>query len=158
MAKRFLFDISASFYSSPARQLDGVNLRGFYVWKLQDRHVPQFGFFTSTQHQSKAKASIAVYREIITHGGFPADNTTQTCRSRELHEPCSVCEWMFMNKAMLVFGGCLLITAVMLAALVISVIITKRNQTRGRGRGINRMNRRRRREGVSVCSCPTVKC
>lgn len=155
---RFLFHISASFHSTPARQLDGVNLQGFYVWKLQDRHVPQFGFFTSTYHQSKAKASIAVYREIIAHGGFPADNTTQTCRSRELSEPCSACEWIFKNKVMLVFGGCLLITAVMSAALVISVITTKRKQTRGRRRGVNRMNRRRGREGVSVCLCPPITC
>uniref|UniRef100_A0A3Q3JBG6 Klotho beta n=1 Tax=Monopterus albus TaxID=43700 RepID=A0A3Q3JBG6_MONAL len=102
-----------------AHQLDGVNLQGFYVWKLQDRHVPQFGLFTSTQHQSKAKASITVYREFITHSGFPNNNTRQTCRFGDLREPCSVCAWIFNNKAMLVFGGCLLITAVMLAALVI---------------------------------------
>ncbi|XP_073342580.1 beta-klotho [Pagrus major] len=141
-----------------ARQLDRVNLQGFYVWKLQDRHVPQFGLFTSTHHQSKAKASVALYKEIISRGGFPEDNTTQTCRSSERHEPCSACAWMFKNKAMLVFGGCLLITAVMLAALIIFVIVTKRNQTRDRRRGVNRMNRRRRREGVPVCSCPRVKC
>ncbi|XP_076595294.1 beta-klotho [Chaetodon auriga] len=141
-----------------AHKLDGVNLQGFYVWRLQDRHVPQFGLFTSAHHQSKAKASIAVYREIITRGGFPEDNTTQTCRVSKLQEPCSVCAWMFKNKAMLVFGGCLLITAVMLVVLVIFVIITKRKQTRGRGRRVNRMNRRRRKEGVPVCSCPPVKC
>lgn len=133
-------------------------MQGFYVWRLQDRHVPQFGLFTSAHHKSKAKASLAVYREIITRGGFPEDNTTQTCRLRELQEPCSVCAWMLKNKAMLVFGGCLVITAVMLAALIIFVIITKRKQTRGRGRRVNRMNRRRRKEGVPVCSCPPVKC
>ncbi|XP_056295385.1 beta-klotho [Pseudoliparis swirei] len=137
-----------------AHQLDRVNLQGFYVWKLQDRHAPQFGLFSSTHHQSKAKASIAVYREIITHGGFPEDNAMKSCRFIERREPCSVCAWMFKNKAMVVFAGCLLITAVMFAALVIFVIITKRNQTRGRGR---RVNRWRRREGVLVCSCPPVK-
>ena len=105
----------------------------------------------------QAKASIAVYRDIITHGGFPEDNTRQTCRFTELREPCSVCTWMFNNKAMLVFGGCLLITAVMLAALVIFVVITKRSQTRDRRRGLNRVNRRRRREGVPVLLCPPVK-
>lgn len=141
-------------YLSLAHQLDRVNLQGFYVWKLQDRHAPQFGLFSSTHHQSKAKASIAVYREIITHGGFPEDNAMKSCRFIERREPCSVCAWMFKNKAMVVFAGCLLITAVMFAALVIFVIITKRNQTRGRGR---RVNRWRRREGVLVCSCPPVK-
>ncbi|TMS17048.1 Beta-klotho [Larimichthys crocea] len=122
-----------------ARQIDKVNLQGFYMWKLQDRHAPQFGLFTSTHYQSKAKASIAVYREIITRGGFPEGNTTQTCRSNKRHKSCSVCAWMFKNKAILVFGGCLLISSVMLIALV---IITKRNQTRSRGRGANRRNRR----------------
>ncbi|XP_023251850.1 beta-klotho [Seriola lalandi dorsalis] len=142
-----------------ARQLDGVNLQGFYMWKLQDRHVPQFGLFTSTQHQSKAKASIAVYRDIIAQSGFPEDDTMQICKFSELREPCSVCAWMLKNKAMLVFGGCLMITAVMLAALVIFVIVTKRNQTRGRGRRTNRMSRKRRREGMPICSCPpVVKC
>ncbi|XP_060935161.1 beta-klotho [Limanda limanda] len=143
-----------------ARQLDGVNLQGFYMWKLQDRHVAQFGLFTSTHHQSKAKASVAVYREIITHSGFPEDDTALTCRFSELHERCSVCAWMLKNKTMLVFGGCLLTTAVMLAALVISAIVAKRNQARGERRRTDRMHRRRRRgERVLVFSCPpVVKC
>ncbi|XP_041653913.1 beta-klotho [Cheilinus undulatus] len=135
-----------------AHHLDGVNLQGFYLWKLQDRHVPQFGLFTSTQHHSKAKASLAVYKDLITRGGFPEDNSTKTCRLSELHEPCSFCSWMFDNKAMLVFGGCLLITAVMFVALVIFVIISKRKK---KVQGTNRMNRRW--EGVSVCSCPPMK-
>lgn len=140
---------------SPAHQLDGVNLRGFYFWKLQDRHVPQYGLFTSVQQQSKAKASVGVYRDIIAHGGFPADNSTQACRSPGLHQPCFVCEWMFQNKALLVFGGCLMTTAIMLAALVIFVIVTKRRQTYGRVRGIHRSSRRRR-EPLIICSCPIV--
>ncbi|XP_058506651.1 beta-klotho [Solea solea] len=136
-----------------AHQVDGVNLQGFYMWKLQDRHVSQFGLFTSTQHLSKAKDSVAVYREIISHGGFPVDNTTQTCGfSEQLYQQCSMCEWMFKNKAMLIFGGCLLITAVMFVALVIFVIVHKRNQRRGR----RRTNRRRRRDGVPECLCPPV--
>ncbi|XP_034086762.1 beta-klotho isoform X1 [Gymnodraco acuticeps] len=138
-----------------ARQLDKVNLQGFYVWKLQDGHGPQFGLFTSTHHKSKAKASIAVYNNIITRGGFPEDDTMKTCRLSELHEPCSVCGWMFKNKAISVFGGCILITAVMLATLVIFVICTKRNQTQGRRRGVKR---RRKIEGVPVCLCPPLKC
>ncbi|XP_076020999.1 beta-klotho [Genypterus blacodes] len=141
-----------------AHHLDGVNLQGFYVWKLQDRHGPQFGLFTSTHHQSKAKASVSIYRDIITQGGFPEDNTVQTCRFNQPQELCTVCAWIFKNKALLVFGGCLLITAVMLAALIIVVIFSTRTRTRdrGRGRGMSRMSSRRRREGVPVCSCPPV--
>lgn len=142
-----------------AYHLDGVNLQGFYVWELQDRHVPQFGLFTSTKHQSKAKASIAVYREIITHSGFPNKNTTQPCRLSEQYEPCSMCARMLKNKPMLVFGGSLLITAVLLVALVIFVIVTKKNQTQGRRRGKSRMNRRRGREGTPMhLNRPLVKC
>ncbi|KAM9375997.1 beta-klotho [Pholidichthys leucotaenia] len=132
-----------------AYHLDGVNLQGFYIWKLQDRHVPQYGIFTSTQHQSKPKASVAVYREIITHNGFPDDGMKQVCSVSELKKPCSICTWMLKNKAMLVFGGCLLITAIMLAALI-SVIITKRNQ--GQGRGMNtRLKRKGRKKGTLMC-------
>ncbi|XP_047441183.1 beta-klotho [Mugil cephalus] len=142
-----------------ASHVDGVNLQGFYVWRLQDRHVPQFGLFTSTQHKSTAKASIGVYREIISHNGFPKNETTQPCKFSEMRESCLACTWIFKNKALLVFGGCLLITAVMLAALAIFVIISKRNQAQGRGRGKSRMKRRRRRDGPSVCFCtPVVKC
>ncbi|XP_068596865.1 beta-klotho [Brachionichthys hirsutus] len=122
-----------------AHQLDGVNLQGFYMWRLQDQHAPQFGLFASLHHQSKAKASTAVYRDIIRHGGFPEDNTMQTCRSTELHGACFKCAWMLKNKAMLFFGGCLLITAVMLTALGIFVITIKRNQRRRGGNGVNRM-------------------
>lgn len=147
----------ASLTLSPAHQLDGVNLQGFYFWKLQDRHLPQYGLFTSVQHQSKAKASVGIYRDIIARGGFPGDNTTQACRSPDLRQPCSACQWMFQNKALLVFGGCLLVTAIMLAALVIFVIVTKRRQTCRRAKGIHGMYTRRRREPVVVCSCPLIK-
>uniref|UniRef100_UPI003AB087F5 beta-klotho n=1 Tax=Centroberyx gerrardi TaxID=166262 RepID=UPI003AB087F5 len=140
-----------------ARHLDGVNLQGFYVWKLQDRHVPQFGLFTSTHHQSKAKASIAAYWEIISRGGFPEDNTTQTCRFSELQESCTMCAQILKNKPLLVFGGCLLITAVMLGAVLIVAIVTRRNRTRGRGR--RRSSRRKKRARAPVCSfLPGVKC
>lgn len=140
-----------------AVHLDGVNLQGFYVWKLKDRHGPQFGLFTSTQQQSKAKESIAVYKEIITHRGSPDNDTAAPCRSTELRIPCSVCTWMLRNKTILVFGGCLLMTTVTLAALIIFVITAKKNQTGRRGRStMNRRRRGRRSEGVSMCLCPPV--
>ncbi|XP_041845673.1 beta-klotho [Melanotaenia boesemani] len=133
-----------------AYHLDKVNLQGFYVWKLQDRHVPQYGLFTSTQHQSKAKASIAVYREIITYSGFPSNETVQPCKFNKQQESCSICEWLFKNKPMLIFGGCLLITTVMLAAVVFFVVITQRNQRQDRG---SRLNWKERKEKASMCVC-----
>ncbi|XP_072252534.1 beta-klotho [Leuresthes tenuis] len=137
-----------------AYHLDAVNLQGFYVWKLQDRHIPQYGLFSSTQHQSQAKASITVYREIITHSGFPNNYTMKLCRFSDRQESCSICDWMFKNKLMLVFGGCLLVTAVMLAALVIFFITTKRNEIQGRGRQKGRVKRRRQKERAPLCLCP----
>lgn len=138
-----------------AHHLDGVNLQGFYVWKLQDRHVPQFGLFTSNHHQSKAKASVTVYREIISHGGFPKDKTVKTCRFTDSGETCSVCAWMFRNKVILVFGVCLLITTAILTALIIFIIFSKRNDRRGRRK---RTRRKKKREGVPVHFCiPIIK-
>uniref|UniRef100_A0A3Q2Z2Z8 Klotho beta n=1 Tax=Hippocampus comes TaxID=109280 RepID=A0A3Q2Z2Z8_HIPCM len=133
-----------------ARQLDGVNLRGFYVWKLQDDHIPQYGLFSSTHHQSKAKASIDVYKQIITLSGFPKDASLHTCRSSEVRPACSFCLWMSKNKALTVFGCCLMLTAVIFTALVFSTVITRRNYMKGRKSRVNIMSRRRRGRGSSL--------
>ncbi|XP_043984063.1 beta-klotho [Gambusia affinis] len=140
-----------------AYHLDGVNLQGFYVWKLQDRHAPLFGLFTSTQHQSKAKASVALYREIIANSGSSNNSTTQLCKFTEQQEKCLTCEWMLKNKPMLVFGGCLLITSAMLAALIIFIVISKRNKKHGRGRKNRRENQRRRNKASAYCLCADVR-
>lgn len=128
-----------------AHHLDGVNLQGFYVWKLQDRKVPQFGLFSSSNHQSKAKASVAVYKDLIAHGGFPENKAVQMCRFNEQQEACVVCAWLFKNKVMLVFGVCLLIATVLLVALIIFIIFTKTNTMRGRRTA---MSWKKRRQGV----------
>uniref|UniRef100_A0AAV2MJH9 Ubiquitin-conjugating enzyme E2 K n=1 Tax=Knipowitschia caucasica TaxID=637954 RepID=A0AAV2MJH9_KNICA len=56
-----------------AHQVDGVNLQGFYVWRLEDGLTP-FGLFTSASHQSKAKVSVSVYRDIISKRGKKNNN------------------------------------------------------------------------------------
>ncbi|XP_057707235.1 beta-klotho [Corythoichthys intestinalis] len=126
-----------------AHHLDGVNLRGFYMWKLQDDHLPQYGLFTSTQQQSKAKASISVYKQIISQWGFPEDSASHTCRSGEVQSACSVCVWVSDNKALTVFGCCLVITAVIFTALVFSMLTTRRKYIKGRRSGVSMLNRRR---------------
>ncbi|XP_038152482.1 beta-klotho [Cyprinodon tularosa] len=140
-----------------AYHLDGVNLQGFYVLRLQDRHDPEFGLFTSTHHQSKAKNSVALYREIIANRGSPNNSTTQTCRPTEQQEICQMCEWMFNNKPMLVFWGCLLITFTMLAALAVFVVINKRNQRYDRGKRKRRGNQKRKKKATAYGLCPAVR-
>ncbi|XP_077466032.1 beta-klotho [Stigmatopora argus] len=126
-----------------AHQLDGVNLRGFYMWKLQDDHLPQYGLFSSTQQQSKAKASIDVYRQIIGQWGFPEDGAPHTCRFGNVRPACCVCEWVSDNKALTVFGCCLALTTVIFTALVFSMLTTRRKYTKGRKNGVNKMIGRR---------------
>ncbi|KAK6298359.1 hypothetical protein J4Q44_G00314140 [Coregonus suidteri] len=128
-----------------ARQLDGVNLKGFYIWKLQDRHAPQFGLITSFQHQSQPKASIATYREIIDRSGFPGNNVTSSCRDSNHRTVCSICAHISENKPLLFFASCLLITLAVLVAVIIVIVRRKRT--------------RRRRVGVPVCPVPLgMKC
>lgn len=110
-----------------AHHLDGVNLQGFYVWRLQDRLFPQFGLFSSSTHQSKPKASVSVYKDIIAFRGFPESDTVQMCHLNEQQQVCSVCVWMFENKVMFVFGVCVLLTVIMLAVLIIFILLTKTN-------------------------------
>ncbi|XP_061542615.1 beta-klotho [Phycodurus eques] len=133
-----------------ARQLDGVNLRGFYVWKLQDDHAPQYGLFSSANHQSKAKASIDVYRQIITRNGFPRNATSNECRSAEARPACSLCVWVSKNKALTFFGFCLMLTSIVFTVLVFSTVVTRRKYTKGRRSRVSIASRRRRGRGAGV--------
>ncbi|XP_061691116.1 beta-klotho [Syngnathoides biaculeatus] len=133
-----------------ALRLDGVNLRGFYVWKLQDDLAPQYGLFSSTEQQSKAKASVDVYRQIIARNGFPRDAGSNPCRSTEARPPCSLCAWLSENKALAVFGCCLVLTAVIFAVLAFSAVVNGRKYNGGR-------RRRGRAALVHSCGGPAVK-
>ncbi|XP_072295721.1 beta-klotho [Eucyclogobius newberryi] len=113
-----------------ARHIDGVNLQGFYVWRLEDRQSLRFGLFSSVSHQSKAKVSVSIYKDIIAKRGFPESATVQICHSNEQPEVCSVCVWMHENKVIFVFGLCVLITVVVLVLLIIYSLLTKTNSVR----------------------------
>lgn len=115
-----------------AHRLDGVNLLGFYLWRLQDGQSPQFGLFSSSTLQSKPKASVSVYKDIIAQRGFPAGATVKMCHLNDQQEVCVVCAWMFENKVMLVFGVCVLFTVVMLVVLIIFILLSKTNAGRCR--------------------------
>ncbi|XP_061107942.1 beta-klotho [Conger conger] len=112
-----------------AYQVDGVNLRGFYAWKLQDRHEPQFGLFSSSHLQSAPKASVSAYREIIARGGGPAEAHRESCKQ----EACALCSAITGNRSLLFFGACLFLT---LALLISAVIFQARRKTRGPPRAV----------------------
>ncbi|XP_067104307.1 beta-klotho [Osmerus mordax] len=124
-----------------ARQLDGVNLGGFYTWKLQDRHDAKFGLFSSPQHRSRPKGSVAVYRQVIA-------NATAACLVGEARATCDVCARLSENKPLLFFGTCLLLSAAMLATVAVAAVRRRRTARAGGGRVGGR------RAGVPVCPTP----
>nr|XP_023646629.1 beta-klotho [Paramormyrops kingsleyae] len=106
--------------------VDAVNIQGFYVWNLQDRHGPRFGLFTSPEHQCSAKSSVAVYREIIARQGFPATQSREPCLQAAAQEDCAVCGKILENKALLFFAVCLFLTLTTLGLLVFNTMRRKR--------------------------------
>ncbi|XP_066497728.1 beta-klotho [Hoplias malabaricus] len=119
-----------------ALELDGVNLGGFYVWKLQDHHGSNFGFFTSSQHRSRPKASVKVFRELISRHGFPAtadDPMTLQCKQKERKTGCLICDKVAENKPLIFFGVCVTLSVCMLVGVIITVVMKKR---RMRSRGV----------------------
>ncbi|XP_072550437.1 beta-klotho [Salminus brasiliensis] len=118
-----------------ARELDGVDLRGFYVWTLQDHHTSHFGFFTSSHLHSQPKASVAVYRELISQRGFPGapaavDPVTSGCERSERREACWLCSSVAENKPLLFFGTCLTVSVSVLAGVIITSVVMKSRRKR----------------------------
>ncbi|TRY98490.1 hypothetical protein DNTS_014629 [Danionella cerebrum] len=110
-----------------ALRSDGVPLKGFYLWKLQDHQDLRFGLFSSTTHHSRPKASVALYRDIITSHGFPslADSEPRPCQIPQRH--CAVCILIGQNKPLLFFSACVTVSVSLLgAALFISALKTRR--------------------------------
>ncbi|XP_026081497.1 beta-klotho [Carassius auratus] len=114
-----------------ARELDGVNLKGFYVWRLQDhRHDIKYGLFSSAAHHSRPKASVSVYRDIITHRGFPstADQRPLTCWDTDNGTSCELCTRIAENKPLLFFSVCVSISMSMLGVLIFISVVRKRRK------------------------------
>ncbi|KAI5628894.1 beta-klotho, partial [Silurus asotus] len=109
-----------------ARELDGVDVRGFYIWKLQDHHAPDYGFFLSSLHRSQPKASVSVYRQLISQGGFPSisDPGTSPCESSVSQTECWICK----NKPFLFFGTCVTISLSVLAGIMVTGMMKRRRR------------------------------
>ncbi|XP_016401931.1 klotho-like [Sinocyclocheilus rhinocerous] len=60
-----------------AYTLDGVNLKGYFAYAFSDRRDPGFGMYGHVQEEVISKSSLAHYKNIIHHNGFPAPGTSQ---------------------------------------------------------------------------------
>ncbi|XP_066576626.1 beta-klotho [Amia ocellicauda] len=107
-----------------AYQLDHVNVKGYYVWKLQDKDAPQFGLFNSLHFQSSAKSSLSTYKELIINRGLPSETHTATCEDTEHRSSCAVCLLVLERRPFFFFGACL----VLMLSLLTVVLVTGRRR------------------------------
>lgn len=76
-----------------AYTLDGVNLKGYFAYALNDQRDPGFGLYGNIQEEVIIKASLSNYRNIIQHNGFPIQGADpQQCPSRP--QSCVSCQVM----------------------------------------------------------------
>uniref|UniRef100_A0A3P9IE92 Klotho n=1 Tax=Oryzias latipes TaxID=8090 RepID=A0A3P9IE92_ORYLA len=60
--------------------LDGVNLKGYFVYALNDQRDPKFGLYGQVHEEVIVKASLPNYRNLIRHNGFPVQGAApQQC-------------------------------------------------------------------------------
>lgn len=125
-----------------ARELDGVDVRGFYVWKLQDHHAPDFGFFLSSHHRSRPKASVSIYRQLISQGGFPSvsGRATSPCEPNVTRAECWFCE----SRPLLFFGVCVTISVSVLVGVIVTGLMKRRRRRK------NRMKTRKRKTSQAM--------
>uniref|UniRef100_A0A3Q2NNQ7 Klotho n=1 Tax=Fundulus heteroclitus TaxID=8078 RepID=A0A3Q2NNQ7_FUNHE len=57
--------------------LDGVNLKGYFAYALNDQRDPGFGLYGQVHQEVIVKASLSNYRNIIQHNGFPIPGAPQ---------------------------------------------------------------------------------
>ncbi|KAM9331840.1 klotho [Pholidichthys leucotaenia] len=70
--------------------LDGVNLKGYFVYALSDQRDKEFGLYGHIHDEVIVKASLSNYRNIIEHNGFPIPGAEpQQCASSP--QPCLGC-------------------------------------------------------------------
>ncbi|XP_037656108.1 klotho [Choloepus didactylus] len=97
--------------------LDGVNLRGYFVYSLSDRTAPKFGLYRYAANQFEPKTSVKHYREIIDNNGFPgAGNLERICPEEFI--TCTKCSFFDNRKNLLVFIAFLLFAFIISLSLI----------------------------------------
>ncbi|XP_004449719.2 klotho [Dasypus novemcinctus] len=97
--------------------LDGINLRGYFVYSLSDRTAPKFGLYRYAADQFVPKPSVKHYREIIDNNGFPGPgNLGRFCPEEFI--TCSKCSFFHTRKSLLAFIAFLLFAFVISLSLI----------------------------------------
>ncbi|KAK5609633.1 hypothetical protein CRENBAI_002155 [Crenichthys baileyi] len=100
--------------------LDGVNLKGYFAYALNDQRDPEFGLYGQVHEEVIVKASLSNYRNIIQHNGFPIPGAPpQQCPA--LPQPCSDCHVLIRRP---VVGFLTLVGSAMLITLGLIVYYT----------------------------------
>ncbi|XP_041864156.1 klotho [Melanotaenia boesemani] len=74
-----------------AYTLDGVNLRGYFAYALNDQRDPGFGLYGQVHEEVIIKSSLSNYQNIIQHNGFPIQGAApQQCPT--VPQPCLGCQ------------------------------------------------------------------
>ncbi|XP_077015124.1 klotho [Tamandua tetradactyla] len=97
--------------------LDGINLRGYFVYSLSDRTAPKFGLYGYAANQFVPKPSVTRYREIIDNNGFPAPGSPGRFCPQEVGA-CTKCSFFHNRKSLLVFIAFLLLAFVISLSLI----------------------------------------
>ncbi|CAN2388506.1 Glycosyl hydrolase family 1 [Pristimantis euphronides] len=105
---------------------DNINVKGYYAFQLTDKTIPQYGFYNSAIYNMKAKASVNIYRAIITANGFPLDHAENPCTVTIDEDSCSFCTFIQEKKPLIFFSFCLFFTSTLL--LVVTIIRNKRKR------------------------------
>ncbi|XP_043852489.1 klotho [Dromiciops gliroides] len=85
-----------------AHVLDGVRLRGYFVYSFNDRTAPKFGLYRYAANQFEPKPSMNHYKKIIDNNGFPGPDTLRRFCPDEFIL-CTECNFFETRKSLLVF-------------------------------------------------------
>ncbi|KAM9781187.1 klotho isoform 2-T2 [Syngnathus typhle] len=104
--------------------LDGVNLKGYFAYALNDQRDPGFGLYGYVHGEALAKASLANYRNIIRHHGFPAQGAPAQ-RCPRAARRCAACRALAKRP---VVGFLTLVGSAALVALALIVYYAYRRR------------------------------